>query len=133
MSSIHRTHVGVQERKVNYLVELWGAEQKDDCSTFSEKPEQIIQRRAIMLTTLKCTVSTLKLPQLNHSLFKMQTDKFIYTIPENLRIKTKSSQVVFSSTEIMSLVLGRSLGLSLMHLSMRDTMAGQWMRLIWAA
>ena len=49
---------------------------------------------------------------------------------------TKSRQVVFyiiSSTDIMSLVLGRSLGLSLMHLSMRDTMAGQSIRLIWAA
>ena len=49
---------------------------------------------------------------------------------------TKSRQVVFyiiSSTDIMSLVLGRSPGLSLIHLFMRDTMAGQWIRLIWAA
>ena len=49
---------------------------------------------------------------------------------------TKSRQVVYyiiSSSDIMSLVLGRSPGLSLIHLSMRDTMAGQWIRLIWAA
>ena len=41
---------------------------------------------------------------------------------------TKSRQVVYyiiSSTDIMSLVLGRSPGLSLIHLSVRDTMAGQ--------
>ena len=49
---------------------------------------------------------------------------------------TKSRQVVYyiiSSSDIMSLVLGRSLGLSLIHLSMTDTMAGQWIRLIWVA
>ena len=40
---------------------------------------------------------------------------------------------ILSSTDIMSLVLGRFPGLSLIHLSMRDTMAGQLIRLIWAA